>query len=400
MEANAGFIYKMIANPRGDTPETRFFLQAYEPLENGKLSPGDVLFIGTADKCREILDRLTSGELTQEQVKNYYIHGEEPTVRYYRINETAAKRAKDMSSFSDYVPGSATAGYRQMVDEAYAVAERQKARVDPIYHDKIDRLVDRYARKLADNLNQGYAIDGRVPSILIAGGSNFPVRKKEKQNAARDKNMGEYMYIQGLLDKIRSTGTGGISADDRQAVEKLEAKLDGLKADQEHMKAVNAYYRKHKTLEGCPGLSPDGATKLQASMARDWRKDPVPFPAYMLSNNNANIHRAAQRIEELKNRCEFAGWEFPGGRAEVNEGENRLQLFFDEKPGDEQRQALKSGGFRWAPSQGAWQRQLTRNAIYAADRLDFIRPEGGGSISALQPYNRKQRETPDVGGDR
>ena len=183
-------------------------------------------------------------------------------------------------------------------------------------------------------------------------------------------------------------------------MEKLEGKLEGLKANQEHMKTVNAYFRRHKTLEGCPVLTPEESAKLQASMARDWRKDPVPYPSFHLSNNNANIRRVEQRISDLKNRSEFAGWEFPGGRAEINEGENRLQLFFDEKPDEEQRQALKHGGFRWSPSQGAWQRQLNRNAIYAADRIDFISPEGGGSISALQPYNRKQRETPDVGGDR
>ena len=88
--------------------------------------------------------------------------------KYYPINEEAAKRAKDMNSFSDYQPGSATAGYRAMVDEAYAAAERQKARVDPMYHDKIDALVDRYARKLAENLNERNVIDARVPSILIA----------------------------------------------------------------------------------------------------------------------------------------------------------------------------------------------------------------------------------------
>ena len=400
MEANGGFVYKMAVNPRADTPNTRFFLQAYEKAENGKLFPRDVLYIGTEEQCRALLGRLSAGELTQEQVKNYYIHGEEPKIRYYQINEAAAERAKRMNSFSDYVPGSATSGYRQMVNEAIAIAEKQKARVDPMYYDKIDYLVDLYARKLAENLNQANAIDARVPSILISGGSNFPVRKKEKQNAARDKNMGEFMYIQGLLNKIRSTGMGGISADDRQAVEKLEAKLDGLKAEQEHMKIVNAYYRKHKTLEGCPGLTPEGVLELQASMSRDWRKKPVPYPSYMLSNNNANIHRVEDRINYLKNRSEFVGWAFPGGRAEVNEGENRLQLIFDEKPTDEQRQALKHGGFRWAPSQGVWQRQLTRNAIYAADRIDFIRPEGGGSISALQPYNRKQRETPNKGGER
>ena len=65
--------------------------------------------------------------------------------KYYEISEVSAKRAKDMNSYSDYVPGSATAGYRTMVDEAYALAEKQKARVDPMYHDKIDALVDCYA---------------------------------------------------------------------------------------------------------------------------------------------------------------------------------------------------------------------------------------------------------------
>ena len=34
---------------------------------------------------------------------------------YYTINEAAAKRAKDMNSFSDYKQGSATAEYRHYV---------------------------------------------------------------------------------------------------------------------------------------------------------------------------------------------------------------------------------------------------------------------------------------------
>ena len=98
--------------------------------------------------------------------------------KYYPINEEAARRAKNANSFSDYVPGSATAAYREMVDRAYALGEQQKGRVDPMYHEKIDGLIDRYARKLAENINQSNLIDARVPSILIAGGSNFPVRKK------------------------------------------------------------------------------------------------------------------------------------------------------------------------------------------------------------------------------
>ena len=57
--------------------------------------------------------------------------------------------------------------------------------------------------------------------VMIAGPANFPVGKKEKQNRARDSNMEEWRYIQGLLDKICSTGMGGISADDPAAIEKL-----------------------------------------------------------------------------------------------------------------------------------------------------------------------------------
>ena len=47
--------------------------------------------------------------------------------KYYEISEAAAKRAKEMNSYSDYAPGSATAGYRAMVDEAYAGREAEGA---------------------------------------------------------------------------------------------------------------------------------------------------------------------------------------------------------------------------------------------------------------------------------
>ena len=58
----------------------------------------------------------------------------------------------------------------------------------------------------------------------------------------------------------------------------------------------------------------------------------------------------------------------------VDREANRLQVFFDEKPDRETCSAMRHGGFRWAPSVGAWQRQLNDNAIRAAKRLDCIRP--------------------------
>ena len=86
--------------------------------------------------------------------------------------------------------------------------------------------------------------------------------------------MEEYREIQGLLDKIRSTGMGGISADDPNAVSKLESKLAKLEALQETMKAVNAYYRKHKTLDGCPHLSPEQIEKNESVHVRELAGEP------------------------------------------------------------------------------------------------------------------------------
>ena len=165
--------------------------------------------------------------------------------------------------------------------------------------------------------------------------------------------MEEWRYIQGLLDKIRSTGMGGISADDPAAIEKLQKKQDGLERSQLIMKEVNAYYRKHGKLDGCALLSPDQIEKLKASMAANWRSDPRPFESYQLTNNNAEIRRVKTRIEQLSKQAqrEFSGWEFDGGRVEMNREDNRLQVFFDGKPDADTRAELKSrrknsGGMR------------------------------------------------------
>ena len=295
---------------------------------------------------------------------------------YYKINEEAAKRANDANRFCEYQQGSATANYHRMVDKAVEIAENQKKRVDSMYHDKIDWLLDTYCRKLADNLNARNAIDARVPSVMISGGSNFPVGKKAKQNAARDRNYEEYRNIEGLLDKIRSTGMGGISSDDPQALKKLERKLSDLQMEQQIMKDVNAYYRKHKTLDGCPFVSEQTIHKLKAEMSREWHLEDKPFASYLLSNNNANIRRVKQRVEELRKRQEEPapeGWEFEGGKVVVNSELNRLQIVFDDKPNEELREDLKAEGFRWAPSQGAWQRQRTDNAFRAARRINQLK---------------------------
>ena len=106
-----------------------------------------------------------------------------------------------------------------------------------------------------------------------------------------------------------------------------------------------------------------------------------------MTNNNAEIRRLKKRIEELSiaKETDYVGWEFEGGEVVPNKENCRLQIFFDEKPDEEKRSALKMRGFHWSPTEGAWQRQLNSNAIYATDRLEFLKPLDGHRPSELQP---------------
>ena len=177
-----------------------------------------------------------------------------------------------------------------------------------------------------------------------------------------------------------------IRSDDPDAIEKLTGKLTACKERQEWMKEVNAYYRKHGTIRGMPRMTEQMAEKLEAEMKIvTW--DPMPYPRFQLTNNNAEIHRLEKRIDELSKAqtLDFEGWEFDGGKAVANTQKSRLQLFFDEKPDESKRTMLKRYGFRWTPTEGAWQRLLNDNAIYACDRIDFLRPTDGQRPTQLQP---------------
>ena len=183
-----------------------------------------------------------------------------------------------------------------------------------------------------------------------------------------------------------------ISSDDPNAIQKLQDKLEMCEKSQKYMKEVNAYYRKNGTCEGFPGMEAARAARLDESVRQAYSWDKQPFPSYALTNNNAEIRRLKQRIEKLTVNQEvgFVGWTFDGGEVVANSEENRLQILFDEKPDEQKRSALKGNGFKWSPSQGAWQRQLNDNAIYAASRMEFLRPESGESPVKLQPKAPKK----------
>lgn len=193
-----------------------------------------------------------------------------------------------------------------------------------------------------------------------------------------------------------------ISGDDPEAVQKIKAKLEALTKAQEHDKAANSYYRKHKTMKGFPGLPDADADRIDAELAQQDAspyssgKHP-PVPSWVLSNRNAEITRLKKRLAQLQavDNMDHTEIDFDGGQIVTSEDINRVQILFDEKPDEETRHKLKSYGFRWSPREGAWQAQRTpRNLRYACHVLGVELPATKPASEAETPTQNEAADDP------
>lgn len=293
--------------------------------------------------------------------------------KYFHINESSARTAHNMMSMRDYSEGSTTAGYRSEVDKAYDIADKV-AEKKPEEAERAYRLAERYSKKMAEYYNKESSIGMMCPSVMISGAGNFPVKKKERQLAAWERNHEFYQYVQGILAKIENIlyGREIIKSDDERAIEKLEEKLEDMKKLQEDMKAANKALRLKDKEAGNDQLREMGYSEESIEELRkpDYLGR-VGYPNFQLSNNNANIHRVEERLKRLKAVKERGSSEQECKTFKVVENTEamRYQIIFDGKPDAEIRTLLKSNGFKWAPSQGAWQRQITSNGKWALKKV-------------------------------
>lgn len=294
---------------------------------------------------------------------------------YFPINEKAAKAAHNMMSMRDYAEGSTTEGYKSYVDKAYNLADKV-AEKRPDEAERAYRLAERYSKKMAEYYNRESSIGMMCPSIMISGAGNFPVKKKERQVAAWARNREFFEYVQKIRGKIENIlyGKEIIKSSDERVVEKLEEKLEDLKDTQERMKAVNKALRMKDTEAGNDLIREMGYSEEDINELRtpDYIGR-IGYPPYLLTNNNQNIHRIEGRLKRLKEVKEKGDSEQDysdlGFILKENAEIMRLQIIFDGKPEADVRSILKKNGFKWAPSQGAWQRMLNSAGKYAFKRV-------------------------------
>ncbi|ACU60693.1 hypothetical protein [Chitinophaga pinensis] len=159
-----------------------------------------------------------------------------------------------------------------------------------------------------------------------------------------------------------------ISSDDPNAVQKLQEKLTHLEEVQQFMKDANVCIRKNNK---------DGFLALSLATEDMWQQLSNPrfgakgFPPYKLTNNNQNMRRIKERIKELEAATTRESKEtvMNGVIFRENVELNRVQLIFPRKPIESARKMCRKWGLIWAPSEGAWQRQLNSNGVFCAQQV-------------------------------
>lgn len=169
--------------------------------------------------------------------------------------------------------------------------------------------------------------------------------------------------------RAAAVGSAGISSDDPEAVRKIKQELFDLESKQTEMREANKFVRKNDV----PGLQqllgwPERACAKLLEPDFMGRKG---FAGYELTNNSANIRRLKERLEQLQKRADAADTveEIGNVTVEVTPSENRVRVRFPGKPSKDVIQRCRSYGFRWSPTEGAWQRFYSSSAAYWVKEL-------------------------------
>jgi hypothetical protein len=277
-------------------------------------------------------------------------------------------------------------GERARSDYAALLADDLAAFAAAAERGNTQALVAEEFARYRDGLRRRYIAylqsSSRCVSSFIVGPSNFPVARAQKRSAVADRRLNDLftwreMAKRAVMRRLRPD-LRPIMAGDADALDRLAAEISEAQRLQTQMKAVNAALRK----TGKAGKDAQTAALIDLGLSEDRARELVSpkfestygqgYPSFRLTNNQANIRRMQQRFEQIERAAAMPVTEAQGAngvRMEDDPPANRVRLFFPGKPAEEVRTKLKSCGFRWAPSVGAWQAFRNATAIGVASGL-------------------------------
>lgn len=209
-------------------------------------------------------------------------------------------------------------------------------------------------------------------SAMITGPAKFNTRKHAKANRSEEKHYEIFREWRtrakkAIIRKMQPVKTF-VSELDR-----YKAELTAMQANHERMKEGNKRIKAAKK-------SGEDLTKY---LTETFNISPHMIEWTMrfgfgLTNNNANMKRVEERIKELETKeakresNPVTKYTFDGGEMLLNYEADRIQIFFNTRPTQQELNEWKSKGlnsFNWSPSVNAWQRKITANAWHCVKYL-------------------------------
>ena len=220
-------------------------------------------------------------------------------------------------------------------------------------------------------------------STAVTGGAGIKssqIRKNEaKQKREYEINKELIDYIEKAEKKLNEVARNpdrfysdqAIKSTDKNAIEKLNQKLEQLEAEKDFIKRSE---KACKEFQKKKDFSVFEKYNIPQKEAKEYVSQIERHGIPLIRGNasiNAEIRRVKERIASLEKSkaTEDENFDIENGRILVNKEAQRVQIFFDNIPDANTREALKKRSFKWAPSVKAWQRTLTGNAIDAVRYL-------------------------------
>jgi len=228
-----------------------------------------------------------------------------------------------------------------------------------------------YEAKYIAHVRNWLGRKSRCISVMITGPANFPTRRNEKANNAEQKGWEDFRQWRLRFSKAVNWVHTLSPEDDMDIAIK---KADKLIIAQEKMKETNKIVRNKKTTddEKLADLIELGFDDSRArSLLVPDCMNTIGFASYALTNNNAKIKAAKNKVLTMKARIaikeNFEPIPFDGGV--INIEADRVTIKHDEKPEREVIEKIKSRGFHWSRNYSCWSRKYTAQALIDAKEI-------------------------------
>lgn len=242
-----------------------------------------------------------------------------------------------------------------------------------------------YFAKFKMRIEDLFRLHSRCLSSMITGPARFPTKRAQSASNSYDKAVQDFTnWRESYMKRAERAAEAAKSPEEKLKDEWLPLKKDIIQTAASIFAVDTQNYPAHRALfvSGLYGklerIAHNGKSEL-LQLALDLIKK---LSAGMIEKGGKAMFTGRHKIWKLPEVCETCkaraeekankdDVEIPieGGNIVKSFADDRLRIYHDEKPSCTVIAALKANGFKWSPSNGCWQRQLTDNAYYAAARV-------------------------------